>query len=700
MRIEIIQLENIRSHVKSTVPFTKGFNCLVGGLGCGKSSTLYAIDFALFGEPLGRSYDYLLREGADNGKVTLQFVQNGKSYKVLRGLKRRGKGIGQDFDELKLFQDENLIASVKTDAMAEQLKTITGLDKELFREIVWVRQEHLKELLDARPRERQKRLDELFGLSDYEKAWSNLAGYQREYEGERRAYERDSDVVGMEKLNTKYNHVAEEFSLIEIELQDMAQKLEEAKKALEDADLKLKRLEEVKTLTEELKRKEAQTQANLTNVEDASASLAEKIEGKKIVVESLKQRLNTMKTQTESCKAEFKEIGISPDQPIEALRQYMLTFDDQIASLKGEEEAALRTMQTDRKRLSSLSAENRCPLCLQSLTEQYKNNLMRIIQEENSGRQKTISQLRHDIEELRQIKNRANAAFSNLQMLAPRIEEMKTRINDESQTLAELSKEFEEKQRLENELRVQLQAARTEIGKFDMSELEDARVQREQAFRQYYLLESELRTKENRKKDLFRRLDEMKERIDQAQQKIERMEKITKVVEIIGGIRNAYRSIQPKLRSEFVKILRNFVQQVLDNLMGGQGPLINVLIDETYTPYVKSESGVEREVSNLSGGERTLLAFAYRLGLGQLIMQSRTGHGLSILLLDEPTESLGREDGSIDRLAEAISRFKAIEQIIAVTHSEAFAEKAEHVIRLEKQAGISKISLMIKNFQE
>jgi len=693
MRIEIIQLENIRSHVKSTVPFAKGFNCLVGGLGCGKSSTLYAIDFALFGEPLGRSYDYLLREGADNGKVTLQFVQNGKSYKILRGLKRRGKGISQDFDELKLFQDENVIASVKGDAVAEQLKTVTGLDKELFREIVWVRQEHLKELLDARPRERQKRLDELFGLSDYEKAWSNLAGYQREYEGERRAYGKDPDVVGMEKLNTEYNHAAEEFSLIEIELQDMAQKLEETKKALEDADLKLKRLEEVKTLTESLKRKEAQTQANLTNVEDASASLAERIEGKKIIVENLKQRLNTMETRTESCKTEFKEIGVSPDQPIEALRQYMLTFDDQIASLKGEEESALRGIQTDRKRISSLSAENRCPLCLQSLTAEYKNNLMQRIQEENSGRQKTISQLRHDIEELRQIKNRANAAFSNLQMLAPRIEELKTRINDECQTLAELSKEFEEKQRLENELRVQLQAARTEIGKFDMSKLEAARLQREQAFRRYYLLDSELRTKENRKKDLFRRLDEMKERIDQAQQKIERMEKIVQVVEIIGGIRNAYRSIQPKLRSEFVKVLRNFVQQVLDSLVGGEGQLINVLIDETYTPYVKSESGVEREVSNLSGGERTLLAFAYRLGLGQLIMQSRTGHGLSMLLLDEPTESLGREDGSIDRLAEAISRFKAIEQIIAVTHSEAFAEKAEHVIRLEKEAGISKVSI-------
>jgi exonuclease SbcC len=162
MKIEIVQLENIRSHVKSTVPFTRGFNCLVGGLGCGKSSVLYAVDFALFGEPLGRSFEYLLREGVDSGKVTVQFTQNGRTYKLIRGLKRRGKGIGQDFEELKLFEDETLIASMKTDAIAEQFKAITGLDKDLYREIVWVRQEHLKELLDATPRERQRRLDELF----------------------------------------------------------------------------------------------------------------------------------------------------------------------------------------------------------------------------------------------------------------------------------------------------------------------------------------------------------------------------------------------------------------------------------------------------------------------------------------------------------------------------------------------------------
>ena len=693
MRIELVQLENIRSHVKSTVPFTRGFNCLVGGLGCGKSSVLYAIDFALFGDPLGRSYNYLLREDAETGKVTVQFSQNGKSYTISRGLKRRGKGISQDFDQLKLLEGEKLVASVKSEAVAEQLKAITGLDKDVFREIVWVRQERLKELLDAKPRERQKRLDELFGLSDYEKAWSNLAGYQREYEGEKRAYEKDPDVIGMEKLNMEYNQTAEEFSRLEIELQGIAKKLEEARKTLEEADLKLKELEEIRNLTEKLKRKEAQLQVNLTNIEDASAVLAGKIEEKKNLIENFKQRLSTAEKQVESYKARLKEIGISPDQPAETLRRYLASFDDQIASMRGEKEAALKTVRTNQNRISSLPMENRCPLCLQQLTEEYKNNLLQRMRKENEEKQKTIMQLQHEIEELQRIRNIADLALSNMQTLTPKIKELKLRINEESEALANLLKEFDEKQRLEKELRVQLDAVRIEISKFDVSELEKARIHREQAFKRFYQIESDLKTKENRKRDLAKRLEEIKDRIDQAQQKVERMEKIVKAIEVIGGIRDAYRSIQPKLRSEFVKILRNFVQQVLDSLVGGEGPLLNVIIDETYTPYVKSESGVEREVSNLSGGERTLLAFAYRLGLGQLIMQSRTGHGLSMLLLDEPTESLGREDGSIDRLAEAISKFKAIEQIIAVTHSEAFAEKAEHVVRLEKEAGVSKISI-------
>src|SRR3989304_10055360 len=156
MRVESIELENIRSHTKPKIEFLRGFNCLVGGVGWGKSSILYAIEFSLFGDPIGRSFEYLLREGAESGKITIQFAQNGKTYKLTRGLRKRGKGISQDFDALKLYEDETVIASMKGDAVAEQLKSITGLDRDLWREIVWVRQGHLKRPLAAAPRDRQK----------------------------------------------------------------------------------------------------------------------------------------------------------------------------------------------------------------------------------------------------------------------------------------------------------------------------------------------------------------------------------------------------------------------------------------------------------------------------------------------------------------------------------------------------------------
>ena len=694
MKIEIVQLENIRSHVKSTVPFTRGFNCLVGGLGCGKSSVLYAVDFALFGDAIGsRSFEYLLREDADWGRVIVQFTQNGRTYKLVRGVKRKVKSITQNFEELKLFEDEKLVASMKTDAITEQFKAITGLDKELYREIVWFRQEHLKELLDAAPRDRQRRLDELFGLSDYEVAWSNIAQYQRDYETERRVYEKDPDVNGLEKLCTEYNKATEEYTLLEIDLENSRQKLAIAKRELDEADSKLKKLEEKRQTVEELRRKEARLRADITNMTNTLASLTQRIEGKKAILENLHQRQVSFDSQAEQCLSKLEQAGLPTNQPVESMHSSLATIDDEISGLKADREATSRSLEEDKKRIVALAQESKCPLCIQPLDGEYKTNLLAKIAQENRERDKAISQLRLQIETLQKTKALASEAYANLQACMTRIEELKNRQNEEEINLKNLLSELEEKQTLESDLRLQLERVQFEISRFDLSELEAARERREEAFRQYYVVDSELRTKENRKGDLLRRLDETKERIDVAQEKLERMEKTRRTVEVLGAIRDAYRSIQPKLRSEFVKVLRNYIQQVLDSLVGGEAPMLNVVIDDTYTPYVKSEAGVDREVSNLSGGERTLLAFAYRLGLGQLIMQSRTGHGLSILVLDEPTENLGSEDGSIERLAEAISRLKAIEQIIAVTHSEAFAAKGEHVVIVEKEAGVSKISI-------
>ena len=697
MKIDIVQLENIRSHTKSTVPFTRGFNCIVGGVGCGKSSVLYAIDFALFGDTIGRkSFDYLMREDADFCRVTLQFSQNGRIYKLIRGLKRKGRSLNQDSEQLKLYEDEKLVASMKNEAVAEQIKTITGLDRDLYREIVWFRQEHLKELLDAKPRDRQIRIDEFFGLAEYEAAWSSIAQYQRDFETEKRVYEKDPDVCSLEKLSAEYNRASEDFTNLVMALETSTQRLTNAKSALDETDLRLKRSEEKKLAIEELKRKEARLNANYTNMTQTSNSLTERIEGKKTILDNLLQRQTSLGNQIKQYLSIFEQAGIPKDQSLDQLRVYILGFDDKLSQLRAEQETASQNLLQDQKRaetLSKSSKDSQCPVCSQPLMGAYKTDLLKNITQTNLDREKTINHLRIEVATLQKTKTTVSQAYGDLQTNLTRNTDLVARIVEEQDNLKNLLAEQEVHQHLEAAQYTELQTCQAQIAQFDISELQAAKDQKDQTLKQYYAAELDLRTKANRKSDLNLHLQEIKDRLEIAQQKLDRSEKISRIIELLSAIRDAYRSIQPKLRREFVKVLHSFVQQVIDSLVGGETPMLNVVIDETYTPYVKSEAGVNREVNNLSGGERTLLAFAYRMGLGQLILQSHTGQGLSMLVLDEPTENLGSEDGSIERLADAIGKFRAIEQIIAVTHSEAFAVTADHVISIAKEANTSKLSI-------
>jgi exonuclease SbcC len=663
----------------------------VGGLGQGKSTVLYAFDFVLFGDPLVRSYDYLLRENAEKGKVTAIFIQNGKKYKLQRALQRQKKGINQDIDQLKFYRDDKLIASNKNEAVAEEIKALTGLDKNIFREVVWVRQEHLKRLIDTTPRQRQKRIDQLFGLSDYESAWSTLQLFQRSYEGEKTALDRDIDVIRILKLESTYQKTVEENSVIIGQIKDTKLKLEDAKTRVNKAISHLESLEELRKITEGLQRKEIQIQTNISNLNSRIEDLVTQKQTNKSRLDDYKRLIEKMETQKNSHKNGLDSIGLSSDITLENLRKYLNAVEKQLRRMGGEKISIKTEMSTSKNKISSIISKNKCPRCLQKLSGEYKEILKENLQKEQTENKKRLKELETKNEKLKSQYDIVNSAFSNLRQLIPRIEDQKKQVREKLDSLTVFSDQLEEATIEKEKLQEQLFETQKEIIKFDVRELESAQNEKTDAVAAHIKVKYKLKSLMTKKSDLGLRLDGLKERLDNAQTKINRKEKIQKLLEIIDRIRAAYRSIQPKLRSEFITYLQMTVQQQLDNLTGDIGPTLNVKIDECYSPLVSSEVGYEREVTNLSGGERTLLAFAYRIGLGQLIMQSRMGHGLYMLLLDEPTESLGREDGSVDRLAEAVSRLKAIEQIIAVTHNESFARKAEHIIRIEKKLGASQV---------
>ncbi len=684
MKIESIELENIRSHIKTHIDFNEGFNCLIGGLGTGKSSILYAVDFAFFGEPIGRSYDYLLREDAEYGKVALKFVNNGKEYIIQRALKRQNDRISQDTEQLVLKEEGNIIAEMKNEAVTEQLFQITGFDKEIFREIIWMRQEHLKDVLNMTPIERQKKFDQLFNLSDYDIAWTNLRPIITGLEKELAILQRDPDVVGIEELMVQHQETLHEHETKEKEYEETKNMLSQAEKRYLLASARLEELETVRRTNEQLHREESILSSKYAGVQQSSLRLAEEILKRKARIEGLEKRLAIQNSQVLSCQDKLREIGVPPELSFERLRNYCQALQAEIQGNIGQEENLKSDISKSTARISNLIKENTCPLCLQTLEPAYKEKLIQRLYNEISENKKQLTDIEKTTKRYEANKAIIDTVIQNFQNIQTRIEEITRQMEEEKKILDETQHRFEQSQKDEKMIEAELASLRSKIREFVITDLENAQREFNIAYEEYSDLKHKAQNIELGKAEIIKRIQTIEERLKIAQQKKARLEKVEKTITLAQEIRQAYRSIQPRLRTEFVRYLERIVQQVLDELSGVEGATFSIRIDENYTPIIEIEKNRERSILNLSGGERTLLAFAYRLGLGQLIMQWKVGHGLPLLILDEPTESLGREDGSIDRLAESISRLKTVEQIIAVSHNENFADKADHVIKLEK----------------
>jgi exonuclease SbcC len=117
-----------------------------------------------------------------------------------------------------------------------------------------------------------------------------------------------------------------------------------------------------------------------------------------------------------------------------------------------------------------------------------------------------------------------------------------------------------------------------------------------------------------------------------------------------------------------------------------EDPTKSVMIDEDFTPIVMQES-YEHEISNLSGGERTALALAFRLALNKIV-QKRAGIEGGLLILDEPTDGFSKDQ--IGKIGDLIRELK-LDQVIIVSHERELEGSADYIFRVRKENGKSKI---------
>jgi len=99
----------------------------------------------------------------------------------------------------------------------------------------------------------------------------------------------------------------------------------------------------------------------------------------------------------------------------------------------------------------------------------------------------------------------------------------------------------------------------------------------------------------------------------------------------------------------------------------------------------------ERRFAMLSGGEQTKLALAMTLAMIQEFC------GLKFCVFDEPT--YGVDADSRHKLADAIVRLQdanehKLDQILLVSHDDAFEGKIENVVRIQKTANEGSVPLI------
>jgi exonuclease SbcC len=135
-----------------------------------------------------------------------------------------------------------------------------------------------------------------------------------------------------------------------------------------------------------------------------------------------------------------------------------------------------------------------------------------------------------------------------------------------------------------------------------------------------------------------------------------------------------------KAKAEFDRSFGRYFAMLIED------PALVARSDARFSPSVEID-GEETPPEALSGGERTALALAFRLALGQIVRKVDRLR-LDTLILDEPTDGFSPEQ--VQRMGELLGELN-IPQVILVSHEALLNGVADRVVRVRKAEGVSEL---------
>jgi exonuclease SbcC len=687
MIIHSLRLRNIRSYVDCTIEFPKGSVLLSGDIGGGKTSILLAIEFAVFGIMKGLvSGSSLLRHGANQGSVELKFSLGKDEVFVKRSLKRTGTGIVQDTGEL-------IVNNVAFEGTAQEIKSrvleIIGYPEELltksksliFRYTVFTPQEEMKKILYENREERLDVLRRLFNIDKYKRVRENSLVYIRELKS------RASILEGkLEQLPDKKSEL-EAYDKQVVEFKEKVSQKEGELAKIKDSFEKAKQdFEQLEQELDEMKRVEKEAAVNKNEL----ASLTRQLERDDAELKKLAPLMDDMLRGLEGFDAgRANEIR----QLVEKKKIELKNIEKQLSDINTKRAEYSTKKNASLKMINEISKLDTCPTCKQKVNPEHisevtgrekvaitacDTNLSKLDGFEKMFNQKKQA-AEEELETYRLGERELEAKKAKLEALDEKKERKKILEQEISGLKDNISKTKAKADELEHKLEMQ---------KGKKQEFDNARKELEAKREEKYSLEKivlENKTRLSTLNQIIERLKKEISRMQQDEKQLARLNEIKSWIEdyFISLVEVVEKKILAMIYSEFNAFFQEWFSTLIED------ETISVRLDEYFSPIIE-QNGYETWIENLSGGEKTSVALAYRLSLNKVINDFLSSiRTRDLIILDEPTEGFSTEQ--LDRVREVLTQTN-VKQTIIVSHEAKMESFVDHIIKIRKEGHESRVS--------
>ena len=662
--------------------FPEGIVLLAGDIGAGKSTILLAIEFALFGLLRGDlSGAALLRNGAKEGTVELTFELNSKEYTIGRKLKRTKDSIEQDAGYI-------IIEGLRREATAVELKTavlnllgypaelVTKSKSMIYRYTVYTPQEEMKRIILSDKEDRLMILRKVFDIDKYRRISDNAGVYAKLLRERRRLYEGQlaDEPVKKQQLDEKQKQSSD----VRISLLDIQPRLDAAKTLVEQQKMIIEGVEKERNTLQQHRIAYQSAEAEQKTLANSQLSLQKEI-----------TQLSPLVASPIAEPAQTPEQIISLSQKKQAelnlIDGELRTHINKHAELKAQK-------QLNESAIKRILDLNICPTCRQevnathkhSLAEKEQQNTQPILQEisvhEASVSLKEQAKTRLQQEMLALQKQQSAVSEAHRQYLIYQNNLQKKQLAEKR--ISELAAAISSSEARKQQASTFLQSANSVETRYlaEKNRLDQLQQQEKTTSIEHATLLA-------RQRMLFETVELLEKDIASKKEARKKLEHLDVLNQWVGDFFTNLMSVMEK--HVMTKVYHEFnalFQQWFGLLI--EDDVLIARLDEEFSPVVQ-QNGYDTEVGNLSGGEKTACALAYRLALNKVITALRsTIHTKDVVILDEPTDGFSAEQ--IDRMRDVLDQLKA-RQIILVSHEAKIESLADHVLRVVKEEHISKV---------